>query len=325
MSRSVWFIGCAAASAVVAGICVGCSSSGTAADTPEEVTEPTPEQTATVRVDPAMAVRLRRLADASITAATRALGPAEGLPLDELGARLYRTRGCIECHGPGGDPIGPDLVGAFGTLREVEGRTPVLMDLDYINVALMRPESLIAKGYPSGEMPGFEGTLYPREVLALAVYLQGLSEPPRVPEGSEAIMEVDPERGVERLDAPLMPRKPRKPRSGEDDETQGANTGSEPEATSERTDGRPDWWFDGVRREDGRVWVCVEALGDTFADARTAAVERGQSQLSEVFGLSPSEELRDPRVKFIWVTPLPNRGTQQRYAAYAQMSAALDE
>jgi len=314
MSRSDWLIGCAAAGAVMAGMVVGCSSSGTVADAPEEATESAPEQTTTVRVDPATAVQLRRLADASITSAVRALGPAEGLPLDELGARLYRTRGCIECHGPGDDPIGPSLVGAFGTLREVDGRQPILMDLDYINVALMRPDSLIAKGYPAGEMPGFEGTLYPREVLALAVYLQGLSEPPRLPEDGDAITEIDPERGVERVRSPLLP--------GRDvaGEPEAAAEADRSEASEPRTDGRPDWWFEGVRREDGRVWVCVEALGDSFSDARSAAIDRGVSRLSEVLDLSPSEQLEDQRVKFIWVTPLPNRGTQQRYAGYALMS-----
>jgi len=322
MSRLDWLIGCGAASVVMAGLVAGCSSSGTVAGT-EEAAETSSEQAtdqgATVQVDPATAVRLRRLADASITSAVRALGPADGLPLDELGARLYRTRGCIECHGPGTDPIGPSLVGAFGTLREVDGRRPILMDLDYINVALMRPDSLIAKGYPSGKMPSFEGTLYPREVLALAVYLQGLSEPPRLPEGSDAIMEIDPDRGVERLHSPLMPRRDTA------DEPEVAPEADHSEASQPRTDGRPEWWFDGVRREDGRVWVCVEALGGTFGDARGAALERGLSQLSEVLGLSPTEELDDPRVKFIWVTPLPNRGTQQRYAAYAKMSAAVGE
>lgn len=318
MSRLDWLIGCAAASAVLAGCIVGCSSGGSGSEMAtgqEEATEPTPQVVAAIQVDPATAVRLRRLADSSVTSAVRALGPAEGLPLDELGARLYRTRGCIECHGPGDDPIGPSLVGAFGTLREVEGRQPILMDLDYINVALMRPDSLIAKGYPAGEMPGFEGTLYPREVLALAVYLQSLSEPPRLPEGSDAIMEIDPERGVERVDSPLMPE------VDEADPADAVPEATASEASEPRADGRPGWWFDGVQREDGRVSVCVETLGDTFSDARSAAIERGHSRLSEILGLAPNVDLREPQVKFIWVTPLPNRGTQQRYAAYAQMSA----
>lgn len=311
-----------------AGVCVigaavvaGCSGNGSAdIDTGGRTVDDGPGES--VSIDAATAVRLRQLADASVETARAAFGPAEGLPLDELGARLYRSRGCIDCHGPGGDPIGPNLIDAFGTLREVEGRGPLLMDLDYINVALMRPDSLIAKGFPAGEMPSYEGTLYPREVLALAVYLQGASEVPRLPEGGSAIIEMPQTEPVDRVRSPVIPQGGVDSSKPEDAAEPGA--GSEPPAETARDDGRPEWWFDGVRREDGRVLLCVEALGATFSAARSAAIERGSVQLAERMDLGPSAELRDLRVRYIWVTPLPNRGVGTRYAAYAMMSAQSD-
>jgi hypothetical protein len=300
----------------------GCSSSGEQATVKPDAPEAS-NDAVVVRVDAANAVRLRRLADSSVSAAVRSFGPAEGLPLDELGARLFRSRGCIECHGPGvEDPVGPNLIDAFGTMRAVEGRPALLMDLDYINVALMRPDSLIASGYSSGIMPSFEGKLYPREVLALAVYLQGMSEPPRMPEeaaeGDEVEVALAPDSEVERIEAPLI------------EEVDIAEEEPEPatepvaEETPERADGRPGWWFDGVRRDEGRVWTCVEVLGDSFADTRASTIERGQAVLAERLGLGPAEELKDPRVKYIWVTPLPNRGVERRYAGYAMMSAIAE-
>mgnify|MGYP003118312676 CR=1 FL=1 len=234
----------------------GCSSSGEQATVEPDAPEAS-NDAVVVRVD----------------AAVRSFGPAEGLPLDELGARLFRSRGCIECHGPGvEDPVGPNLIDAFGTMRAVEGRPALLMDLDYINVALMRPDSLVASGYSSGIMPSFEGTLYPREVLALAVYLQGMSEPPRMPEeaaeGGEVEVALAPDSEVERIEAPLI------------EEVDIAEEEPEPatepvaEETPERADGRPGWWFDGVRRDEGRVWTCVEVLGDSFAVRRRSSAVR---------------------------------------------------
>ena len=305
----------AAACAVWLLASAGCSSPGEKAQA-----EPAVEQVAAIRVDAATAVRLRTLADASVDAASRSFGPAEGLPLDVLGARLFRSRGCIECHGPGvDDPVGPDLINAFGTMRPVEDRPALLMDLDYINVALMRPDSLVAEGYSAGVMPSYEGTLYPREVLALAVYLQGMSDAPEAPEqGISAEVpapEADEPTPVERIESPLIE---------EIEEPAAASEEEQADETPTRSDGRPDWWFDGVRRSDGRSWTCVEALGDSFASTRKATLDRGLVVLGERLGLPPSAELNDPRVKYIWGTPLPNRGVGQRYAGYAMMSTIAD-
>ncbi|MFI4853882.1 MAG: c-type cytochrome [Phycisphaerales bacterium JB065] len=291
-----------------------CSSGG---NTPEQGSgQPVIEPTSTVRVDPATALRLRELADASVEAAVRTFGPAEGLPLDELGARLFRTRGCMGCHGPGArEQSGPSLINAFGTMRRVEGMRPLLMDLDYINVALMRPDSLIAEGYEPGIMPSYEKSLYPREVLALAVYLQGMSDRPQLPSNDlepdpdptpVAVDDTPPATPVNRVEAPLIPDSP---------------PVDVPEERETRHDSRPDWWFDGVRRGEGRVWVCVDALGDSFATARSAVIERGQAMLSEQMGLGPGDELQDVRVKYIQIIPLPNRGVEQRYAGYVLISA----
>ena len=321
MRKTAWMGGAACGLAMLV---IGCSGAGGNGqdESAMEVSraEAARMQEAALRIDAANAVRLRQLADATVTTAVRAFGPGDGLPLDELGARLYRTRGCIVCHGPGArNPIGPDLTEAFGTMRAVEGRGPVLMDLDYINVALMRPDALVAKGYPAGEMPSFEGALYPREVLAITMYLQSLAPVPtlepevqQVPEVAAEVQPTVPDKPVERVRSPLVPEVIDTPR--------------EPEAAppSERTDGRPDWWFEGLRRHDGRVWTCVETLGTTFSEARTAAVLRGQDLLAERMGLRAGEALDDPRVQYIWVTPLPSRGGASRYAAYAMISAIID-
>lgn len=309
------------------GLLSACTSqAGSGSELPPEPDAASTEPVRRVSVDSATAVRLRQIADASVETAARSFGPGDGPSLEVLGARLYRTRGCVECHGPGADPrLGPDLTDAFGTLRELEGRSPLLMDLDYINASLMRPDLLLAKGYPRGKMPSYEGTLYPREVLAIAVYLQSISSPPLMETRAGDVTPIPASTQVPRLDSPLAME------GGPDREPEVTLAAEEPVSSdpavprSERTDGRPDWWFDGVRRFDGRVWTCVEALGPTFAKARSELVSKGQDTLAERISLDPDRALRDPRVAYIWVTPLPNRGGAQRYVGYAMISALAEE
>lgn len=77
-------------------------------------------------------------------------------PIDEArlsaqarrGAELFRTRGCISCHTTDGtDSIGPSVRGAWGSQRELQDGSVVVVDEAYVRESIVEPRAKLVRGY----------------------------------------------------------------------------------------------------------------------------------------------------------------------------------
>lgn len=96
------------------------------------------------------------------------------MPLPELGALLYESKGCATCHSiDGSKGTGPSWKGIYGTQQPLSDGTSVLADENYIRESIMVPGAKIVKGYEN-VMPVFQGLLRDRETNALIAYIKSL-------------------------------------------------------------------------------------------------------------------------------------------------------
>jgi cytochrome c oxidase subunit 2 len=92
----------------------------------------------------------------------------------QAGERLYRTRGCAQCHsvdGAGG--TGPTFLNLFGHQVALEGGRSAPADEDYVRESIMEPQAKIVAGFQP-VMPTFKGRLTDQEVTAIIEYLKTL-------------------------------------------------------------------------------------------------------------------------------------------------------
>lgn len=90
----------------------------------------------------------------------------------EAGARLFKTRGCAQCHSLDGTVgTGPPLNGVFGTAQRLEGGKTATADENYIRESIQEPQAKVVKGYQP-VMPTFKGRLTDREITALIEFLK---------------------------------------------------------------------------------------------------------------------------------------------------------
>lgn len=261
--------------------------------------------------------RIRIEADSALARAVAVLGESTESPLIELGFSTFQDR-CSRCHSQtiGEHGIGPSLGGIWGSPRL--GLTPggemslEVFDLEYLSRSINDPSSHVIQGVP-GKMPSFRGEFYPRQVLALAVYIKSLT----------------PDAAPAAAPPPVVPpANARRSDSGATDADSAAtpSPGASPTAPPspvdppevDRGDGRPSWWFDGVQQRDGRPTICAEVLAESFPGARRAVVDRGRTLLAAELGGT----LRDVRVDYTSVEPLAGEGGRARYVGYAMISAA---
>lgn len=88
------------------------------------------------------------------------------------GERLYNTRGCVACHGPGGSGgMAPAWEGIYMSEVTLVDDTVVLVDDEYLRVAITDPDAQRVKGYP--KMPS--NNLNDIEVQAIIDWLKTLS------------------------------------------------------------------------------------------------------------------------------------------------------
>jgi len=103
---------------------------------------------------------------------------AEHRTLADIGANLYETLGCANCHGSDDNVHGPSLYGLFGRKRNLTNGTTVVADDDYIRESIVNPHAKIVAGYqdimqdyPVGDGPGF---LSEEQILGLVAYIKTL-------------------------------------------------------------------------------------------------------------------------------------------------------
>jgi len=98
------------------------------------------------------------------------------LPLEEIGAELYRSKACITCHALDGSKIvGPPLSGIFGKNVTHSDGTTAIVDENYIRKSLLDPKADLVAGF-SPVMPTFQGILKDREIDALVAYIKSLTD-----------------------------------------------------------------------------------------------------------------------------------------------------
>lgn len=96
-------------------------------------------------------------------------------PLDQLGARLYKSRNCNTCHSIDGTRIqGPTFKGIWGRTERITGGTTVVVDENYVRESVMDPNAKVVEGYERGVMPTYKGLLKDREVNAIIEYMKTL-------------------------------------------------------------------------------------------------------------------------------------------------------
>lgn len=97
---------------------------------------------------------------------------AQAMPLEELGAMLYESRGCSTCHSLDGTRRdGPSLQGIFGETAQFSDGTSAVVDENYIRESILEPQAKILSSYQA-IMPTFQGLLRDREISALIEFIK---------------------------------------------------------------------------------------------------------------------------------------------------------
>lgn len=98
----------------------------------------------------------------------------EGVPLAELGAKVYEAKGCNACHSiDGSAKVGPSLKGVYGHRVELADGSTTDGDDNYIRESILAPQAKIVKGYPP-VMPSFQGQLNDKQITALIEFMKTL-------------------------------------------------------------------------------------------------------------------------------------------------------
>lgn len=124
----------------------------------------------------------------------------------KLGAELYVSKGCKDCHSLDGKTgTGPSYLKLFGSQKEFTDGTTILADEEYIRNSILNPSSQVVKGfYPV--MPSNEGLLNDKEVKSLITFIKSIDgttkieiEEPEEEKVEEDLSALSPEQRGERL------------------------------------------------------------------------------------------------------------------------------
>jgi cytochrome c oxidase subunit 2 len=97
---------------------------------------------------------------------------SRSMPLEELGALLYQSRGCNVCHSIDGTRRdGPTFQGVFGETQTMTDGSVVTVDENYLRESILDPQAKVLSGYQA-IMPTFQGLLREREIQALIAFIK---------------------------------------------------------------------------------------------------------------------------------------------------------
>ncbi len=94
------------------------------------------------------------------------------LPPAEAGERLYKARGCAQCHAADATAgIGPGFGGIFGHAAALRGGEQVQVDENYLRESILEPQAKVVAGFEP-VMPTYKGRLSDREITAIIEYIK---------------------------------------------------------------------------------------------------------------------------------------------------------
>ncbi len=92
----------------------------------------------------------------------------------QAGERLYRTRGCAQCHTVDGRAsTGPTWKGLFASHVPLEGGKTIVADENYLRTCILDPTQNVPLGFQP-VMPTFKGRLKDDEITAIIEYIKTL-------------------------------------------------------------------------------------------------------------------------------------------------------
>lgn len=101
--------------------------------------------------------------------------PEEGLPPQEMGEKLYKSKGCISCHSTDGTPgNGPSFRGVFGHKVSFIDGTSTTVDENYLRQSILEPQAKVVAGYQP-IMPTYQTILKEDQIDALIAFIKSLS------------------------------------------------------------------------------------------------------------------------------------------------------
>lgn len=130
-------------------------------------------------------------AETAATPATETAAEPQVASLDpemvDAGRKLWEIHCAAACHTGKPGAIAPNILHAFGTMRELENADPILMDDWYVKNSMINPNEHIAKGYQP-VMMAFKNVLSDRQLDQVVAYLksEGINAPPIRGEEPEA-------------------------------------------------------------------------------------------------------------------------------------------
>jgi len=96
----------------------------------------------------------------------------EGVPLHEIGQKLYKAKACNTCHTlDGGTAVGPSWKGLYNDTRLFNTGKSIKADEAYLKESILYPNKKIVKGY-APLMPTYSGLLSDQEIKAIIEFIK---------------------------------------------------------------------------------------------------------------------------------------------------------
>lgn len=122
-----------------------------------------------------MMAQVKVVSDADFAAWVKKKQEADNsLSPKELGAKLYKAKGCNACHTIDGSPkAAPSFKGLYGKDETMNDGKTVKVDDNYIRESILNPQAKIVKGF-GPVMPTYEGQLNEKQLGGLIEYIKTL-------------------------------------------------------------------------------------------------------------------------------------------------------